>query len=228
MCSIFLLIFVLNLKMYCILQDTGLGSLYVFNPIFGKKSHISVPALPRPVLQTLLLPVIDQDYAKVLLLIDDQYKVDIRPSDKPSVFLAECESISIFSFRSQHSHLLRMFYSNFKTQHPLYSSTQWTPVRESCRVFVCAWLAFIRQAYRQKALLVLVFISDFIFLQDLSTELIWEVVIPTEVQKIVAVKGKRANEHVHSQGRVMGDRSVLYKVLLTLMTALIGQMRPLF
>lgn len=49
-------------------------------------------------------------------------------------------------------------------------------------------------------------------MQDLSTELIWEVVIPPEVQKIVSVKGKRPNEHVHSQGRVMGDRSVLYKV----------------
>lgn len=77
----------------------------------------------------------------------------------------------------------------------------------------------------------LVFISNFFFLflslQDLSTELIWEVVIPTEVQKIVAVKGKRGNEHVHSQGRVMGDRSVLYKVLLTLMTALIDQIRSL-
>lgn len=48
--------------------------------------------------------------------------------------------------------------------------------------------------------------------QDLSTEQIWEVVIPTEAQKIVSVKGKRPNEHVHSQGRVMGDRSVLYKV----------------
>lgn len=52
----------------------------------------------------------------------------------------------------------------------------------------------------------------FLFTQDLSTELIWEVVIPTEVQRIVSVKGKRPNEHVHSQGRVMGDRSVLYKV----------------
>lgn len=51
-------------------------------------------------------------------------------------------------------------------------------------------------------------------LQDLSTEEIWEVAIPTEVQRIVTVKGKRSNEHVHSQGRVMGDRSVLYKVLL--------------
>ena len=51
--------------------------------------------------------------------------------------------------------------------------------------------------------------------QDLSSELIWEVVIPVEVQKIVEVKGKRPNEHVHSQGRVMGDRSVLYKVSIT-------------
>lgn len=58
--------------------------------------------------------------------------------------------------------------------------------------------------------------------QDLSTELIWEVVIPTEVQKIVAVKGKRTNEHVHSQGRVMGDRSVLYKVLSLSYAVLIG------
>lgn len=48
--------------------------------------------------------------------------------------------------------------------------------------------------------------------QDLSTELMWEVVLPSEVQRIVSVKGKRPNEHVHSQGRVMGDRSVLYKV----------------
>lgn len=58
-------------------------------------------------------------------------------------------------------------------------------------------------------------LSGFRLLKDLSTELIWEVVIPTEVQKIVGVKGKRANEHVHSQGRVMGDRSVLYKVFLS-------------
>jgi len=38
------------------------------------------------------------------------------------------------------------------------------------------------------------------------------VVLPLEVQKVLLVKGKRSNEHVHSQGRVMGDRSVLYKV----------------
>lgn len=50
--------------------------------------------------------------------------------------------------------------------------------------------------------------------QDLTTELSWELTIPPEVQRIVTVKGKRSSEHVHSQGRVMGDRSVLYKVWL--------------
>ena len=56
-------------------QDTGLATLHVFNPIFGKKSHVTPPALPQPILQSLMLPLMDQDYAKVLLLIDDQYKV---------------------------------------------------------------------------------------------------------------------------------------------------------
>ncbi|XP_043081217.1 ER membrane protein complex subunit 1 isoform X2 [Puntigrus tetrazona] len=143
-------------------KDTGLGSLYVFNPIFGKKSQISVPALPRPVLQTLLLPVIDQDYAKVLLLIDDQYKVTAFPSTKNVLQQLQDSASSIF------------FYLVDSSQGKL---------------------------------------SGFRLRKDLSTELIWEVAIPTEVQKIVAVKGKRANEHVHSQGRVMGDRSVLYKYL---------------
>ncbi|MCI4387380.1 hypothetical protein PGIGA_G00073390 [Pangasianodon gigas] len=143
-------------------KDTGLGSLHVFNPIFGKKSHISVPALSRPVLQSLLLPVMDQDYSKVLLLIDDQYKVTAFPSTKNVLQQLQEMASSIF------------FYLVDSSQGKL---------------------------------------SGFRLLKDLSTELIWEVVIPTEVQKIVGVKGKRANEHVHSQGRVMGDRSVLYKYL---------------
>uniref|UniRef100_A0A452UY34 ER membrane protein complex subunit 1 n=1 Tax=Ursus maritimus TaxID=29073 RepID=A0A452UY34_URSMA len=103
-------------------KETGMSSLYVFNPIFGKWSQVAPPVLKRPILQSLLLPIMDQDYAKVLLLIDDEYK-------------------------------------------------------------------------------------------DLTTELSWELTIPPEVQRIVTVKGKRSSEHVHSQGRVMGDRSVLYKSL---------------
>ncbi|KAF7668637.1 hypothetical protein LDENG_00296220 [Lucifuga dentata] len=143
-------------------KDTGLATLHVFNPIFGKKSHITPPTLPQPILQSLLLPLMDQDYAKVLLLIDDQYKVSAFPSTKNVLQQLQEMASSIF------------FY--------LVDSSQGR-------------------------------FSGYRLCTDLSTELIWEVILPTEVQRIVSVKGKRSNEHVHSQGRVMGDRSVLYKYL---------------
>ncbi|KAK2851205.1 hypothetical protein Q5P01_007481 [Channa striata] len=143
-------------------KDSGLATLHVFNPIFGKKSHITPPALPQPILQSLMLPLMDQDYAKVLLLVDNQYKVTAFPSTKNVMQQLQEVAPSIF------------FYLVDSSQGRL-------------------------SGYRLRT--------------DLSTELIWEVVIPTEVQRIVSVKGKRPNEHVHSQGRVMGDRSVLYKYL---------------
>ncbi|XP_019723602.1 ER membrane protein complex subunit 1 isoform X1 [Hippocampus comes] len=143
-------------------KDTGLTTLHVFNPIFGKKSHVAPPALPQPILQSLMLPLMDQDYAKVLLLVDDQYKVSAFPSTKNVLQQLQEMASSIF------------FYLVDSIQGRL-------------------------SGYRLRT--------------DLSTELIWEVVIPTEIQTIVSVKGKRPNEHVHSQGRVMGDRSVLYKYL---------------
>ncbi|KAK2897822.1 ER membrane protein complex subunit 1 [Channa argus] len=143
-------------------KDSGLATLHVFNPIFGKKSHITPPALPQPILQSLMLPLMDQDYAKVLLLVDNQYKVTAFPSTKNVMQQLQEMAPSIF------------FYLVESSQGRL-------------------------SGYRLRT--------------DLSTELIWEVVIPTEVQRIVTVKGKRPNEHVHSQGRVMGDRSVLYKYL---------------
>ncbi|KAL1020636.1 hypothetical protein UPYG_G00002730 [Umbra pygmaea] len=153
-------------------KDTGLARLHVFNPIFGRKSHISLPTLSRPILQSLLLPVIDQDYAKVLLLVDDQYKVTAFPSTKNVMQQLQEMASSIF------------FY--------LVDSEQGT-------------------------------LSGFRLRKDLSSEMIWEVVVPTEVQKIVAVKGKRPNEHVHSQGRVMGDRSVLYKYLNPNLLAVVAE-----
>ncbi|XP_041129248.1 ER membrane protein complex subunit 1-like isoform X1 [Polyodon spathula] len=143
-------------------KDTGLITVHVFNPIFGKRSHITPPSLGRPILQSLLLPLMDQDYAKVLLLIDNEYKVTAFPSTKRVLQQLQEMASSVF------------FYLVDSDQGKL---------------------------------------SGFRLRRDLTTELIWEVVIPTEVQRIVAVKGKRANEHVHSQGRVMGDRSVLYKYL---------------
>ncbi|NXV51837.1 EMC1 protein, partial [Uria aalge] len=143
-------------------KETKMSFLYVFNPIFGKRSQVAPPVLKRPILQTLLLPIMDQDYAKVLLLIDDEYKVTAFPATKNVLRQLEEIAHSIF------------FYLVDAEQGKL---------------------------------------SGFRLKRDLTTEESWEVVIPTEVQRIVTVKGKRSNEHVHSQGRVMGDRSVLYKSL---------------
>nr|XP_025036490.1 ER membrane protein complex subunit 1 [Pelodiscus sinensis] len=143
-------------------KETKMSALYVFNPIFGRWSQVAPPVLKRPILQSLLLPIMDQDYAKVLLLIDDEYKVTAFPATKNILRQLEEMAHSIF------------FY--------------------------------LVDAEQGKH-------SGFRLLKDLTTEVSWEMTIPTEVQKIVIVKGKRSNEHVHSQGRVMGDRSVLYKSL---------------
>uniref|UniRef100_A0A8I5KRL9 ER membrane protein complex subunit 1 n=1 Tax=Homo sapiens TaxID=9606 RepID=A0A8I5KRL9_HUMAN len=143
-------------------KESGMSSLYVFNPIFGKWSQVAPPVLKRPILQSLLLPVMDQDYAKVLLLIDDEYKVTAFPATRNVLRQLHELAPSIF------------FYLVDAEQGRL-----------------CG--------YRLR--------------KDLTTELSWELTIPPEVQRIVKVKGKRSSEHVHSQGRVMGDRSVLYKSL---------------
>uniref|UniRef100_A0A8C4MFW0 ER membrane protein complex subunit 1 n=1 Tax=Equus asinus asinus TaxID=83772 RepID=A0A8C4MFW0_EQUAS len=143
-------------------KETGMSSLYVFNPIFGKWSQVAPPVLKRPILQSLLLPIMDQDYAKVLLLIDDEYKVTAFPATRNVLRQLHELAPSIF------------FYLVDAEQGRL-----------------CG--------YRLR--------------KDLTTELSWELTVPPEVQRIVQVEGKRSSEHVHSQGRVMGDRSVLYKVL---------------
>ncbi|KAJ7306605.1 hypothetical protein JRQ81_009998 [Phrynocephalus forsythii] len=143
-------------------KETGLSSLYVFNPIFGRWSQVTPPQLRRPVLQSFLLPIMDQDYAKVLLLIDDEYKVTVFPATRNVLRQLEemAPSVSFYLVDPEQGRLM---------------------------------------GRRLR--------------KDLTTEGTWEIAIPADVQRIVTVKGKRDNEHVHSQGRVMGDRSVLYKSL---------------
>nr|XP_033778407.1 ER membrane protein complex subunit 1 isoform X2 [Geotrypetes seraphini] len=143
-------------------KESGLSSLYVFNPIFGKWSQVTPPGLKRPILQSLLLPIMDHDYAKVLLLIDDEHKVTAFPATKNVLHQLKDVASAVF------------FY--------LVDSDQGR-------------------------------LTGFRLHKDLTTEEMWDVTIATELQRVTCVKGKRASEHVHSQGRVMGDRSVLYKYL---------------
>ncbi|KAM9299129.1 ER membrane protein complex subunit 1 [Gastrophryne carolinensis] len=153
-------------------KETSMTSLYVFNPIFGKLSQMAPPPLQRPILQSLLLPVMDHDYAKVLLLLDDQHKVIPFPATK--YVLQQLQEISSSVF----------FY--------------------------------LVDAERGR-------LSGLRLHKDLTAEEIWELVLPPELQRVTVVKGKRSNEHVHSQGRVMGDRSVLYKYLNPNLLALVTE-----
>ncbi|KAG1651303.1 ER membrane protein complex subunit 1 [Nymphon striatum] len=61
------------------------------------------------------------------------------------------------------------------------------------------------------------FIYGYGFHHSTQSEIIatklWTIAFPTKLQKITHVVTKRSIERVHSQGRVMGDRSVLYKYL---------------
>ena len=65
---------------------------------------------------------------------------------------------------------------------------------------------------------------------DVSTPIVqpvWSFKLPQfDVRKIynLAVVFKRPNEHVHSQGRVLGDRNVLYKYLNPNLVAIIWEM----
>ncbi|XP_053546268.1 ER membrane protein complex subunit 1 [Bombina bombina] len=143
-------------------KGTGMSSLYVFNPIFGKLSQLTPPPLHRPILQSLILPIMDNDYAKVLLLLDDQHKVLTFPATK--YVLQQLQELAPTIF----------FY--------------------------------LVDAEKGK-------LTGLRLHKDLTTEEIWDLVLPPDIQRMTVVEGKRSNEHVHSQGRVMGDRSVLYKYL---------------
>ncbi|XP_059178557.1 ER membrane protein complex subunit 1-like [Physella acuta] len=57
----------------------------------------------------------------------------------------------------------------------------------------------------------------------LDIEEIWNLDLQKSQQTITGVFGKRAIEHVHSQGRVLGDRSVLYKYLNPNIVALVAE-----
>lgn len=52
---------------------------------------------------------------------------------------------------------------------------------------------------------------------------VWDVVFNPETQTLVNIVGKSPQERVHSQGRVLGDRSVLYKYVNPNLIAVVTQ-----
>ncbi|XP_034941142.1 ER membrane protein complex subunit 1 isoform X2 [Chelonus insularis] len=59
--------------------------------------------------------------------------------------------------------------------------------------------------------------------EELIVNKVWEFTLSPKNQKITHIVSKNPLEHVHSQGRVLGDRSVLYKYINPNLVAIISQ-----
>lgn len=64
---------------------------------------------------------------------------------------------------------------------------------------------------------------NFNHFQRLVVSRVWEVVLQPESQTLLNIFGKNPQERVHSQGRVLGDRSVLYKYVNPNLVAVVTQ-----
>lgn len=62
-------------------------------------------------------------------------------------------------------------------------------------------------------------------LKELNAVEIWRINLSgfDNSQKITQISAKNPNEHVHSQGRVLNDRSVLYKYINPNLVAIVTQ-----
>ncbi|EDO46898.1 predicted protein [Nematostella vectensis] len=149
--------------------STNNSVLHVFNPISGKPLDEDNPQgniLPFKVMQTMLMPHLDNKHAKILLLLDSEKNVHVFPDTKDARSTITKEENSIFFYLVDRE-------TGSVTGHML------------------------RKAESGK----------------LGTQEMWRVQIPTSQQKITVVASKNPLEHVHSQGKVLGDRRVLYKYL---------------
>lgn len=61
------------------------------------------------------------------------------------------------------------------------------------------------------------------FLQSLVATQVWEVQLPATSERLMAVASKSPAERVHSQGRVLADRSTMYKYLNPNLVAFVTQ-----
>lgn len=66
-------------------------------------------------------------------------------------------------------------------------------------------------------------LSVYYSFQTIVANKVWELVLSPKNQKITHVVSKNPIEHVHSQGRVLGDRSVLYKYINPNLVAIVTE-----
>ncbi|XP_071839579.1 ER membrane protein complex subunit 1-like [Apostichopus japonicus] len=150
--------------------------IFSFNPINGKPSlpeHPQGQELPFTLKQATMQNIVDQEFMKVILLVDTEYKVYAYPANSESVVRENADNIYLFTADSD-SGALNGYRLGAADDTPA-SHNSFRPIR--------------------------------------TAEEIWHVQLPSLLQTITHVVAKRPAEEVHSQGRVLGDRTVLYKYL---------------
>ncbi|XP_033108081.1 ER membrane protein complex subunit 1-like, partial [Anneissia japonica] len=148
---------------------SGLTLIYSFNPITGKptaefEQFPNGKELQFKLKQLSMVGIMDSDFLKPILLLDDNNKVHVYPSS--AVSIVKKHGNSIFMFIAE------------------------------------------REVARLSGLSLKVTTDSKIEAQE-----IWRIKLPPTSKRITGIYVKRSTEEVHSQGRVLGDRTVLYKYL---------------
>ncbi|XP_002731135.3 ER membrane protein complex subunit 1-like [Saccoglossus kowalevskii] len=145
---------------------SGQTLMYSFNPITGKPSDVKNPlgkVLNYQLQQVTLLPLMDQEFLKIMILMDTEYKIHVIPAEAKSLLQEKLSSLFLFTANASDGSLAGYALVDVGNEH-------------------------------------------------LHSEMVWNVQLPDD-QRIISIAAKRPTEHVHSQGRVLGDRSVLYRYL---------------
>lgn len=152
-------------------RKTGNGLIFQFNPMNGHALEKGLIELNYPIQQFTLLPRVDANNLKGILLLDNNNVVRVIPEASANlvndlyVFTADRNTATISGFAIQ--------YDNNRLQ------------------AVPTWKVHLGSQGNQ--------------------------------QKILKIASKNPIEHVHSQGRVLADRSVLYKYLNPNLVAIVTQ-----
>ncbi|XP_054268217.1 ER membrane protein complex subunit 1 isoform X2 [Macrosteles quadrilineatus] len=154
-----------------------------FNPITGKPIFAATPEkLGYKLAQALLLPNVNQEFLKPLLLMDSAGVVHLYPALSQAAAGAVARSTYLYTADTNTGHLVG---------YSLHIDT-----------------------------------ADQGPVKKMKAVPLWEIRLAAQ---ITAIAGKNPQEKVHSQGRVLGDRSVLYKYINPNLVAVLTQIEdPLF
>ncbi|XP_071945082.1 ER membrane protein complex subunit 1-like [Antedon mediterranea] len=150
-------------------KTSGMTFIHSFNPITGKPSqlfeeHPYGKELKFKLKQLSIVGIMDSDFLKPILLLDDTNKVHLYPTSSFNIIKENIGSVFMF-----------------------------TAEKETASM---SGLTLVITANKK-----------------IEAQEIWRIKLPPTSKRITGIYAKRATEEVHSLGRVLGDRTVLYKYL---------------